>query len=204
MPVVVLATRNSGKIAELRAMLAPFALEVKGLDAFPQIGEIEETGATFEANALLKARAVAQAAGCVAVADDSGLEVDALGGAPGVRSARYSGAAGPEADRANWEKVLAALQGIPEDRRGARFRCAVAAATPDGRELTAQGAWEGRIALAPAGEGGFGYDPVFLDLELDCTAAQLTPEQKNARSHRGKALQELLRLWPDFLADGKT
>jgi XTP/dITP diphosphohydrolase len=193
---VVLATRNRGKIAELSKLLEGFHLEVAGLDAFPQVGEVPETGDTFAANALEKARTVAGLTGLVAVADDSGLEVDALGGAPGVYSARYAGE--KAGDAANNAKLLAALAGVPAGRRAARFRCVMAAAAPGGETLLAEGAWEGEIALELTGEGGFGYDPLFFDPRLGRTAAQLTREEKNAVSHRGKALRSLLAGWPGF------
>lgn len=188
--VVVLATRNAGKIAELAALLAPSGLTVLGLADFPEVGEIPETGLTFLDNARLKAEAVCRATGRVAVADDSGLCVDALSGAPGVFSARYAGEGAADAD--NNAKLLSALAGVPEARRAARFVCAMVARTPDGREARSEGTWEGRVAQAPDGEGGFGYDPVFFDPELSLTAARLTREAKNARGHRGQALLRLL------------
>lgn len=207
MPVIVLATRNKGKISELSAMLGEAVpeLDVKGLDAFPEIGELAEEGETFEENALGKACAVARLTGLVAVADDSGLEVDVLGGRPGVHSARYSadmpGAerfSGAERDAQNNIKLLQELEGVPLERRSARFRCVMAACTPEGATVTAHGAWEGHIALAPEGQGGFGYDPLFLNMDQGCTAAQLTAAQKNAKSHRGSALAALLEAWPAF------
>lgn len=193
---IVLATRNKGKIAELSAMLEGFGLTVLGLSAFPEIGEIEETGTTFAENARIKARAVCAATGLVAVADDSGLCVDALSGAPGVYSARYAGEGAADAD--NNAKLLAALADVPEKERAARFVCAVCAAAPDGRLLETSGAWEGRIAFAPSGENGFGYDPLFFDETAGTTSANLTPAQKNARSHRGKALAALKAAWKGF------
>ncbi len=196
MRAVVLATRNPGKIAELSTLLEGFHLEVKGLDAFPEIGEVPETGDTFHANALEKATIVAALTGLVAVADDSGLEVDALDGAPGVYSARYAGA--KAGDAANNAKLLQALAQVPPGRRSARFRCVMTAAAPGGATLTAEGAWEGEIALALTGEGGFGYDPLFFDPALGRTAAQLSREEKNGVSHRGKALRALLAGWPGF------
>ncbi len=196
---VVLATRNKGKVAELAALLLPFGVTVVGLDAFPQIGEIEETGATFAENALIKARAASVATGLVAVADDSGMEVDALGGEPGVYSARYSEEPGrPATDERNTAKVLAAMQGVPDCKRAIRFRSAMAAAAPNGAHIIAEGSWEGVLAHEPAGNNGFGYDPVFFDPECGKTAAELTREEKNARSHRGKACRELLKVWPKF------
>lgn len=193
---IVLATRNKGKIAELSAMLESFGLEVKGLADFPDIGEIMEDGETFHENSLKKAREVAGQTGLVAVADDSGLEVDALGGAPGVYSARY---AGEDADdEANNQKLLEALGGIPDGKRSARFKCVMTACAPNGETLTAEGAWEGRITKAPKGDQGFGYDPVFFDPEAGKTAAQMDRESKNARSHRGEALRKLIAGWPEF------
>lgn len=200
--VIVLATRNRGKIAELSAMLADTGLTVRGLDDFPQVGEIEETGTTFEENALLKARAVAQATGLVAVADDSGLSVDALNGAPGVYSARYSDDSphlpGETRDQRNNAKLLGALAGVPHEKRTARFMCVMAAAAPNGHTATARGSWEGHIATAARGSNGFGYDPLFIDSDSGLHSAELPPEQKNARSHRGKALAALMRIWPEF------
>jgi len=195
---LVLATRNSGKIKELEALLSGLGFAVLGLSAFPDIGEIEETGATFTENALLKARAVAQATGLVALADDSGLAVDALSGAPGVYSARYSGQGAT--DETNNLKLLEALKGVPEQRRGCRFVSVVAACAPNGAQLLAEGRWEGQVLSSPRGTSGFGYDPLFLDLELGKSAAELAPAEKNARSHRGRALRALLDGWPNFWA----
>ena len=193
---VVLATRNNGKIAELRALLAGLGPQVVGLAEFPDIGEIPETGTTFLENARIKARAVCQATGLVSLADDSGLCVDALDGAPGVYSARYSGE--DATDAANNAKLLAALADVPEARRTCRFVSVVVAVAPDGRELTAEGVWEGRVTTSPAGQGGFGYDPLFFDPTAGLTAAELSPEAKNARSHRGKALANLVKNWAGF------
>ena len=195
-PVVVLATRNAGKIAELSSLLSGFGLTVLGLADFPQAPEVEETGATFSDNALLKARSVSRALGLVAVADDSCLEVYALAGRPGVFSARYAGE--NATDAANNEKLLAELAGVPEQSRTARFVCVMAAVRPDGGSITARGTWEGRIAAAPRGANGFGYDPVFFDPELQKTAAELDRADKNARSHRGRALRALIEQWPGF------
>lgn len=199
---IVLATRNKGKIAELSAMLSNSGLTVRGLDDFPQIGEIEETGTTFEANALIKARAVAEATGLVAVADDSGLAVDALDGAPGVYSARYSDDTpdlpGETRDQRNNAKLLRALGDMPHEKRTARFRCVMAAAAPNGEYATADGSWEGHIATCEKGDNGFGYDPLFIDSQSGMHSAQLPPETKNARSHRGKALAALMDIWPEF------
>ncbi len=195
---IVLATRNKGKVAELEALLGGLGIRVQGLDAYPEIGEIPETGDTFEENAAIKARAVAQATGLVALADDSGLEVDALGGAPGVYSARYSGE--NATDESNNAKLLEALNGVPEEKRGCRFVSVIMAAAPNGASAQARGEWPGRVLFAPRGAGGFGYDPLFLDPEAGQTAAEMAAQDKNARSHRGRALRALIALWPDFWA----
>lgn len=197
---LVLASGNTGKLRELGAILG------EGWDLVSQaalgIQGPEETGRTFLENALLKARHAARLSGRPALADDSGLEVDALGGAPGVRSARY---AGPEADdEANRRKLLDALAGVPEAARTARFRCVIAVVRQpdDPAPLVAEGCWDGKIAEAPRGQGGFGYDPVFIDLATGLTAAELPPAVKNAISHRGRALRQLkmrLEAGPDGL-----
>jgi XTP/dITP diphosphohydrolase len=198
MNTIVLATGNAGKIRELSALLAELhpGVLVLGLKDFPEIGEIAETGATFEDNARIKALAVARATGLVAVADDSGLAVDALDGAPGVYSARYGGEGAT--DEKNVAKLLAALALVPDADRGCHFACVMLAATPGGHELIGRGAWHGRVAQEPAGSGGFGYDPVFLDEKLGVTAAQMDAQVKNGRSHRGLALRDMLRGWPEF------
>jgi XTP/dITP diphosphohydrolase len=182
---LLVATRNAGKAREYRDLLAGLPFEVTWLDAEGIELEVEETGATFEENAVLKATSYAQASGLWTWADDSGLEVDALGGAPGVLSARYAGPGASDADR--YRKLLDALSGTPWDQRSARFRCVVALATPDGPTLTTDGACEGVIAFGPAGSHGFGYDPVFYLPDLGRTMAQLEPEEKHAVSHRGRA-----------------
>lgn len=188
---VVLATGNRGKLAEFQQMLGDSGVTVLPQSLFG-IEPPEETGTTFEANALLKARHAARLSGLPAIADDSGLEVDALDGAPGVYSARYAGAAADDA--ANTAKLLAALATVPAARRTARFRCVIAFVrdADDAAPLLAQGSWEGRILEAPRGRGGFGYDPVFLDPASGLSAAELDSATKNARSHRGAALRELL------------
>ena len=183
---IVLATRNQGKVRELAEPLRAFGLRVVGLDAFPDLPEVEETGTTFEENALLKAREVSKRTGLVAIADDSGLEVDALNGAPGVYSARYGGE-GLD-DKGRYMLLLNSMRG--QTTRKAHFACAIACAFPNGDELTAQGQCDGAIAFAPMGEGGFGYDPVFLVPEKGKTFGQLTAEEKSAISHRGKALRD--------------
>jgi XTP/dITP diphosphohydrolase len=188
---VVLATGNRGKLRELAQLLAPH-----DADVVPQtelgVGEVEETGLTFLENALIKARHAARATGLPAIADDSGLVVDALGGAPGVRSARYAGEGA--SDAANVAKLLATLKDIPAARRTARFVCTMAylRSAEDPLPIVAQGVWEGTIAEAPRGANGFGYDPVFLVPTHGCTAAELAPEVKNSLSHRGQALRALV------------
>ena len=196
---LILATHNQGKVKELREPLARFGFEVKSLpDDFP---EVAETGSTFEENALIKAHAVADALGVPAVADDSGIEVDALGGAPGVYSARYGRdwpeREGESADGRNNRKLLTELEGVPSARRTARFRCCMVMAYPSSwkdrpEDIVVSGAWEGRIAERPSGSNGFGYDPLFIDPSTGRTGAELTREEKMARSHRGKALAKLL------------
>ena len=205
MPTVVLATRNTGKIKELSSLLEAFGITVQGLDAHPEIGDIPETGETFEENSRIKAEAVSLATGLTALADDSGLAVDFLDGAPGVYSARYSEEPGnPATPARNNEKLLAALAGVPWEQRRARFRCVVVAAAPNGAELTADASWEGYVAEELRGGGGFGYDPLFFDPELGKHAAELDRRDKNARSHRGKALKELLAHWPEFWARARA
>jgi XTP/dITP diphosphohydrolase len=200
--IIVLATRNAGKIAELEKTLSEYGLTVKGLDAYPEIGEIVEDGVTFEENSLIKARTVAQLTGHVAVADDSGLEVDALDKAPGVYSARYSddtpNLKGETRDKRNNEKLLMELSGIPHEKRTARFRCVMSACAPSGECITASGAWEGFIGTEEVGDNGFGYDPLFIDATDGAVSALLSREAKNARSHRGNALAALLSQWDDF------
>jgi len=196
---IVLATRNQGKVVELAALLAPFKVTVLGLEHFPHIGEIEETGTTFRENALLKASMVSRETGLIAVADDSGLSVDVLDGAPGVYSAHYSETPGcPATDARNVHKLLAALADVPPAKRTGRFHCCMAACAPGGESITAEGVWEGIIACAPAGKSGFGYDPIFFDPEANKTAATMDPEEKNRRSHRAKAVTALLLKWFDF------
>ena len=187
---LVVATANAGKLREFRLALAGLPFDLVGQSALGVVAP-EETGSSFAANALLKARHAAAVTGAAAIADDSGLEVDALGGAPGIYSARY---AGPGADdAANNAKLCAALAGLKLSERRARYRCAVAFV--DGPEdpapLTAEAVWEGFVLDAPRGSGGFGYDAYFWLPELKMTAAELEPEEKNRRSHRGQALRAL-------------
>lgn len=187
---VVLATANSGKQLEFQALLAPLGYDVR-LQSELGVVAPEETGDTFEANALLKARHAARCTGLAALADDSGLEVDALGGRPGVRSARYAGEGAKDA--ANNARLLAELTGVPTGARGARYRCVLAfvRCADDPAPLCVAGVWEGRIGADARGSGGFGYDPLFIPAGLSRTAAELAPEEKNRFSHRGQALRAL-------------
>ena len=212
LPRVVLATRNAGKIRELADALRAFGLEVLGLEAFPEMEDVEETGTSFEENALLKARAVSRHTGCIAVADDSGVEADALGGAPGIHSARYSDMRPwpPEADypalnrdERNNLVLLQELVDVPDEKRTCRFVCAMSACKLDGTHMTLRAVWEGRILRAPRGTNGFGYDPLFFDPQVGRTAAELSIEEKNLRSHRGGALRKFLAAWPEFYARGR-
>ncbi len=182
---LLIATHNNGKVREYRELLEGLPFEVTYPDAEGIDLEVQETGSSFAENAILKARAFATASGWWTWADDSGLEVDALDGAPGVRSARYAGPGASDRDR--YHKLLDALTGVPWDRRSARFRCVVAIASPAGVVQTASGACEGIIAFGPAGTHGFGYDPIFYLPQLALTMAQLPPEIKNRISHRGLA-----------------
>ncbi len=190
---IVFASGNPGKAREIRALLQDiYGANVELLlQSELGIASIDETGASFSENALLKARHAAAASGLPALADDSGIEVDALNGAPGVRSARFAGIGASDQD--NVEKLLGDLLAVPELKRTARFRCVLAYvwSGSDSSTLLASGSWEGSIATARRGAGGFGYDPVFIDAVSGRSAAELTPAEKNARSHRGKALAEL-------------
>ncbi|HCB41495.1 MAG: non-canonical purine NTP pyrophosphatase, RdgB/HAM1 family [Pseudomonadales bacterium] len=185
---LVLASNNKGKLAELQAMLGD-SIKVRPQSDFTDI-EAEETGLTFVENALIKARHAASVSGLPALADDSGLAVDALGGAPGIYSARYAGGAG---DAANNAKLLDALKDVPDAERGAQFICALALLrhAEDPIPLICEGAWEGRILHAASGEHGFGYDPLFWVPERDCSSAELSPQEKNQLSHRARAMAQL-------------
>ncbi len=197
MTQVVLATRNAGKLTELRRILAPYGVQLLGLDDVTAYEPGPETEPTFAGNALAKAHEACRHTGLPAVADDSGLVVDALNGMPGVLSARWSGRHGD--DPANTALVLGQLADVPDERRTARFVCAAAAALPDGRELAVEEAMHGRVLRAPRGSGGFGYDPVFLPDGHDRTSAELTADEKDAISHRGKAFRALAPLLVELL-----
>jgi len=201
---ILVATTNPGKVRELRAMLDA-EVEWKSLADFPGIGEVKEDGATFAENARKKATEYARATGLWTLADDSGLVVDALGGAPGVNSARFAGERREgvdrkTVDRRNMDKLLALLQGVPTEQRTARFVCCLCLAGPERVLLETQGTVEGLITEEPAGTGGFGYDPVFFVPRFDKTVAQLGDEEKNAISHRGNAMRKLRPLLDELLS----
>ncbi|HJV44498.1 MAG TPA: XTP/dITP diphosphatase [Bacillota bacterium] len=187
---IVLATRNKGKIKELREMLAKYQVEVLGLDDFPQTPEVEEDGLTFEHNAIKKAQTISDYLMLPALADDSGVEVDALGGQPGVFSARFAG--NHATDEQNNRKIIEAIRDIPESERSARFRCVLALAVPGKEVWTCDGVCEGVIITEPQGTNGFGYDPLFFLPKFGLTMAQLSSEGKNQISHRGKAVRNFI------------
>ncbi|NLN75023.1 MAG: XTP/dITP diphosphatase [Armatimonadetes bacterium] len=182
---LVVATKNLGKAREIAEMMADMPFEIVSLADYPDAPEVQESGATFTENAIIKATAYARFTGELVLADDSGLEVDALGGAPGVLSSRFA-----PTDSERNQRLLDLLHDVANDKRTARFRCVVAVAEPDGDTLTCEGSVEGLISREPKGENGFGYDPVFYVPELDKHFAELTPAQKNALSHRGRALEK--------------
>ncbi|KIF69711.1 nucleoside-triphosphate diphosphatase [Streptomyces sp. AcH 505] len=196
---LILATRNAGKIVELRAILAEAGLphDLVGAETYPEIPDVKETGVTFAENALLKAHALAQATGHPAVADDSGLCVDVLGGAPGIFSARWSGTHGN--DQANLDLLLAQLSDIAAPHRTAHFACAAALALPDGTERVVEGQLRGTLRPAPSGTNGFGYDPILQPDGETRTCAELSPAEKNEISHRGKAFRALVPVVRELL-----
>ena len=189
MITLVAATGNANKLKELREILADTPFDVVSMKDAGFTGEIEETGSTFAENARIKAAAVCRATGLTAVADDSGLVVEAMGGEPGIYSARFISETAPQSEK-NAE-ILRRLKDTPEEARGARFVCAMCCIFPDGREFTSEGIFEGRIGRDERGANGFGYDPIFYLPEYGCTSAELPPEEKNRISHRGKAMREL-------------
>lgn len=194
---LLLATTNRHKVEEFQAIFSDLPFQLLSLRDVHLNMEVEETGKTFQENSVLKALAYARASGMLTLADDSGLEIDALGGEPGVYSARFAGEQTPYEER--FQIILARLQGLPAERRTARFRCIITIADPMGYYRSVEGKIEGVIADHPAGTHGFGYDPIFLVPELGKTAAELAPEQKNEISHRGRAARlarEVLREWP--------
>jgi XTP/dITP diphosphohydrolase len=199
MTTLLLATRNAGKLAELQRLLetAVPRVDVVGLRDVDEYPEAPETGATFEANALLKAREAVRYTGLPAVADDSGLTVDALNGMPGVLSARWSGRHGD--DEANTALLLGQIADVPDERRGAAFVCAAALVTPDGTERVLERQWRGTVIREKRGSNGFGYDPVFVPDGLEVTSAELSPDEKDARSHRGQAFAALVPVLAEIL-----
>jgi len=193
---LVLASRNKGKLKELQSLLAGKGVEVLCLDDFQGIPEIRETGTSFRENAVIKAKEASRLTGNLCLADDSGLEVDFLDGAPGVYSSRFAGM--EKDDAANNRKLLKLLEGIPAERRTARFRCVIAIASPEGRVETVEGICEGIIGTQPKGTNGFGYDPLFIVAGQGYTMAELAPEVKNRISHRAKALKLAVPLLETF------
>jgi XTP/dITP diphosphohydrolase len=193
---VIVATRNKGKIREIREALKGLGLRIYPLSNFPNVPEVEEDGRSFTENALKKARFYSRHFDKLAIADDSGLEVDSLKGLPGVYSARYvrEGASGQE----NNQKLLREMQDVPVSKRGARFKCVIAVVSPDGREALAEGACKGRIGFKEKGKKGFGYDPLFILPNDGKTMAELSLEAKNRISHRGKALRKVRRIIQSF------
>lgn len=200
---IVLGTRNAGKVAELRRILAAAGLDVElvGTEAFDALPDVAETETTFAGNALLKARAVAEHTALPAVADDSGLCVDALNGMPGILSARWAGGHGD--DEANLDLVLAQLTDVPPQRRGAQFVCAAALVLPDGTERVVEGVLAGRLLTGRRGTNGFGYDPIFVPQGYDQTTAELAPADKDRISHRGQAFRALAAVVAQVLGDGR-
>ena len=194
---IIFATGNEGKMKEIRLILEDLGVEILSLKDTGIAFDIEENGETFEENAVIKAKAVMQETGALVLADDSGLEIDYLHGEPGVYSARYLGE--DTSYRIKNQNLIERLEGVPDEKRTARFVCVIAAAFPDGRVLTARGTIEGMIGYEERGEGGFGYDPIFWLPECGCSTAELTMEKKNELSHRGKALramkEEIKKLW---------
>ncbi len=189
---VLLATMNKGKVMELEGLLNDGKIEILSLSDLSDYQEVEESGSTFAENAFIKARAACAAGKMITLADDSGLEVDALAGAPGIFSARYAGE--PKNDEHNIEKLLTDLEGVPEENRTARFRCALAIICPDGQEYLTEGLVEGRILTERIGTGGFGYDPVFYLPDLQKTMAELSLDEKNCLSHRAQAFAKAVPL----------
>lgn len=187
---IILATNNLGKIRELQELLVDEDIKVLSLRDIPDWEDVEENGTTFAENAAIKAREAARKTGLIALADDSGLEVDALGGAPGIYSARYAGE--PKNDKRNTEKVLSLLETIPQDKRTARFRCALVVVTPSGEEYLTEGVVEGQILTECRGTDGFGYDPVFYLPEYRKTMAEISLSEKNKISHRAQAFRKVI------------
>ena len=198
MKEVIIATKNRGKAMEFEHLFKKYGYEVKTLLDFPDLVEVEETGKTFEENAILKAESISKALNRIVIGDDSGLVVDALDGRPGIFSARYAGE--DKDDEANLLKVLHELQDVPESMRQARFYCALAVASPEKETVTVAGTCEGMILQEKRGSFGFGYDPIFFAIEKDKAMAELEPEEKSKISHRAKALKKLEEELPALLS----
>lgn len=196
MKTLILGTRNRGKAREFQKLVEGLGFQIKDLNQFRDPPVIRETGSTFEENALLKARGIANWSGLPTLADDSGLEVDCLGGMPGVYSSRFAGERATDED--NNRKLLGLIMDIPREERTARFRCVLALATPDGQERVVEGSCEGLIIDEPRGDQGFGYDPIFYLPEYDATFAQLGPKIKNRISHRARAFQKMRSILRDY------
>jgi XTP/dITP diphosphohydrolase len=201
MKEVIIATKNPGKAMEFEHIFSSRGIKVRTLLDFPEIPDVDETGSTFEENAILKAEAVAQALGKMVIGDDSGLIVDALEGRPGIYSARYAGE--PKNDENNTDKVLSELDGLPEEKRSARFYCALAVAIPGQETMTVSGTCEGRILEERRGSNGFGYDPVFYVPEKGLAMAELSSDEKNKISHRANALKKLDAVLDSILESAK-
>jgi len=198
---VILATKNPGKIREIRGALRGLCLQIYALDDFPEVPEMKEDGKSYKENALKKARFYSKCFGKLTIADDSGLEVDALNGLPGIYSARYAGEKASPRERN--QKLLYEMKGIPISKRGAKFKCTIAMVSPGGKETVTEGSCKGRIGFKEVGKRGFGYDPLFILPRYGKTMAQLTLEEKNRVSHRGKALRKLRRIITKFQASDK-
>ena len=199
---IIVATRNRGKIREIRKALRGLELTIHSLNDFSGVPEMVEDGKSFSKNALKKARFYSKYFSELALGDDSGLEVDVLEGLPGIYSARYAGEGA--SDRTNNRKLLTEMDGVPISKRGARFKCVVAMVSTDGREAVAEGSCRGRIGFMEMGKKGFGYDPIFILPQYGKTMAQLTLEEKNRVSHRGKALRKLKKIMAKFQATNKN
>jgi XTP/dITP diphosphohydrolase len=197
---IIIATKNKGKVRDFEVLFNERGYQVSSLLDFPEINDVEETGSTFVENAILKAEEIAEALNKMVIADDSGLSIDALDGRPGVYSARYAGE--EKSDRNNIEKVLEELEGVPTEKRTARFHCALALAIPNEKTLIVEGTCEGVITEKPEGENGFGYDPIFFVKEQNKTMAQLTSTEKSKISHRANALKKLEQVIDDVFREG--
>ena len=193
----MIATGNLGKVKEFEAMFAQAGYRVKTLRDYPDLPDVKETGKTFEENARLKAETIANILQCPVLADDSGLTVDALGGLPGIYSARFAGE--EKNDASNNAKLLYELTDVPDEKRGAQFHCTLVFAAPKKQSLVVEDQWNGRIGRIPRGDGGFGYDPLFIVEGMEKTAAELSSEEKNTISHRAKALKKLKNEWLQWL-----